>query len=281
MTSLSVSAASISRSARQHDPLLVCAGVVCLVVLALAVLGPWLAPYPPDHTDILAAGQGPSSTHLFGTDSLGRDILSRLMTGARLSVAGAGLIVFISMFLGTSVGMLAAWFGGTLDAVVVWVSNVFFAVPGVLAVIVAAAVIGPGFWAAVIGLALVYTPFIARVARSALLPQRRAAYVEALELSGMSAWRVCSRHLLRNIGPLLFAQATVSFGSALMDFGAASFLGVGVQAPAAEWGVMISDGRGELLDGALQQCVAAGLMIVIAVVAFNVLGDRLTAKEQR
>lgn len=272
---------TLSRLIRRHDPVLLGAGLLCLLVLALAVVGPALAPYSPNSTDILAASQGPSSAHWLGTDSLGRDILSRLMTGARLSVAGPGLIVVVSMTLGTAIGIASAWFGGAVDAVVVWSCNLLFAVPGVLAAVVAGAVLGAGFWAPTVALAVVYTPFIGRVVRSAVLQQRRAAFVEALVLAGMSSWRICTRHLLPNVGPILFAQATLTFGSALMDFGAASFLGVGVQAPAAEWGVMVSDGRSELLGGALQQSLAGGLMIVLSVVAFNLFGDRMTSKERR
>jgi peptide/nickel transport system permease protein len=198
------------------------------------------------------------------------------MAGARLSFLGPGIIVFVSTTLGTMFGIACAWSGGVIDSMLTKSFNVLFAIPGILMALIAAAVFGAGFWAAVLSLSLVYVPYVARVVRSAAVAERQRPYVEACQLAGMSSLRICSRHILRNVLPVVSAQATVGFGSALMDFGAASFLGVGVQPPQAEWGLMVSDGRTELLNGALQQSLSAGLLIVIAVVAFNVLGERLS-----
>ncbi|WP_241826826.1 ABC transporter permease [Streptomyces graminilatus] len=271
-------AARIGRSVRRADPVLLAAATVCSLLVLLAVLGPLLAPYPPSQTDLLAASQGPSAEHLLGTDSLGRDILSRLMNGARLSFMGPGLIVVLSLTLGTGLGIVAAWRGGIVDSALSKVFNVVFALPGILVAIVAGAVFGGGFWAPVLALSLVYTPYVARVVRSAAVTERRMAYVEACELADMPAWRICTHHILRNLLPIVLAQATISFGSALMDFGAASFLGVGIQPPQAEWGLMVSEGQADLLDGAMAQTLSAGLMILISVVAFNTLGERLGSR---
>lgn len=275
MTALALPAVNLRRSLRTADPVLTAAAAVCALLVLTAAVGPFLAPYGPSDTDILAAGQGPSAAHLLGTDALGRDLLTRLLYGARLSFAGPGLIVALSVTLGTGLGILAAWRGGLTDSLLSKAFNVLFAMPGILVVIVAGAVFGGGFWAPVLSLSLVYVPFIARVVRSAALTECAMAYVEAGRLAGMSAWRICTRHVLRNLLPLVLAQATVGFGSALMDFGSASFLGVGIQPPQAEWGLMVGEGQAELLDGALGQSLCAGLMILISVVAFNLLGERL------
>lgn len=256
------------------DPLTVVAGTICIALIVLAVVGPLLAPYPPAQTDILAASQGPSAAHLLGTDALGRDILSRLLTGARLSFAGPGMIVVASTAVGTTIAIASAWYGGVFDKTVARVLDVMFSIPGILVAVLAGAVVGAGFWAPVVSLSIVYIPYVARVVRSAAVRERHLAYVEACLLAGMRPRRVCTHHILRNVAPIALAQATIAFAAALMDFAAISFLGLGVQPPVAEWGLMVSDGRSELLDGAPQQSLSAGVMVVLTVVAFNVLGER-------
>ncbi|WEH12694.1 ABC transporter permease [Streptomyces sp. VNUA24] len=260
------------------DPVLLVSAALAAGLVVLAVIGPWIAPYDPAATDVLAANQGPGGAHLFGTDSLGRDIFSRALTGARLSFAGPGIIVLGSAGLGTLLALAAAWHGGWVDRLLNRMLNILFAIPGVLVAVVAAAVFGAGFWAPVLALTLVYTPYVARVVRSVAVRQRQLPYIEALRLAELSTWRICGRHLLPNVAPIVLAQATIGFGSALMDFGAVSFLGLGIQPPEAEWGVMVADGRSEVLDGAVQQSLAAGLCIVVSVVAFNILGERLTRR---
>ncbi|MFF0700051.1 ABC transporter permease [Streptomyces tendae] len=263
---------------RLGDPLLLTSATLAIGLMVLAVIGPWIAPYDPATTDVLAASQGPSGAHLFGTDSLGRDIFSRALTGARLSFTGPAIIVVGSAGLGTLLALAAAWHGGWVDRLLNRALTLLFAIPGVLVAVIAAAVFGAGFWAPVLALTIVYTPYVARVVRSVAVRQRQLPYIEALQLAGLSTWRICLRHLLPNVAPIVLAQATIGFGSALMDFGAVSFLGLGIQPPEAEWGVMVADGRSEVLDGAVQQSLAAGLCIVISVVAFNVLGERLSQR---
>ncbi|MFF5085005.1 ABC transporter permease [Actinoplanes sp. NPDC000266] len=265
-----------ARSVRHSDRLALAVVLVCALLILLAVLGPYLTPYPPAQTDVLAASQGPSAQHLLGTDALGRDLLSRLMAGARLSFTGPLIIVAVSITAGTTLAILSAWRGGWIDALLTRAVNVMFAIPGVLIAIVAGAAFGAGFWAPVLALSLAYTPYVARVVRSAALIERQLPYIEACELAGMSAWRICTRHVLPNVAPIILAQATIGFGSALLDFGTTSFLGVGVQPPDADWGLILSDGATQLLNGSLTQSLAAGLLIVVSVVAFNLLGERLS-----
>lgn len=267
----------VGRSRRADvDWLAVGSGSVCVLMLGIAVFGGLLAPYAADHADFLAVGQGPSFQHIFGTDSLGRDIFSRALVGARLSLAAPLLIVITSGIIGTYLGIAAAWIGGWFDRMLNRSLNVVFAVPGILVAVIAAAVFGAGFWAPVLAITLVYIPYVARVVRSAAVRECKQPYVEGLQLGGITAFSICSKHVLRNVSPLVLAQMTIGFGSALVDFAAVSFIGLGVQDPTPEWGVMVADGRSELLNGAIQQSLVAGLFIVVTVVAFNVLGDRLS-----
>ncbi|MFH8805615.1 ABC transporter permease [Streptomyces sp. NPDC017936] len=260
------------------QPVLMASGVLAGLIAVLAVIGPWIAPYDADATDVLAASQGPSAEHLFGTDSLGRDILSRALTGARLSLTAPALIVLISSVLGTGLAIFSAWHGGWVDRMVNRFLNVMFSVPGILVAVLASAVFGAGFWAPVIALGIVYMPYMARVVRSVALKERQRAYVESLQLAGMSSWRICVRHLAPNVLPIVVAQATYGLGAALADFAAVSFLGLGIQPPASEWGVMVSDGRSELLNGEFQQTFVAGTFIVVTVIVFNVLGAQLSTR---
>lgn len=278
MTSLAGTAIAASAVRRSADWLLVISGIVCILMALIALLGPFLAPYPPDQTDVLNASQGPSAAHWFGTDSLGRDLLSRALVGARMSFAGPGIIVLTSAFFGTLLAIFAAWHGGLVDTLLNRVLNVMFAVPGILVAVIASAVFGAGFWAPVLALSVVYTPYYARVVRSAAVRERHMPYIEGLQLAGVSSWRICTRHILMNVAPIVLAQGTIAFGTALVDFAAVSFLGLGVQPPTAEWGIMVAEGRSELLNNAPQQSLLAGSLIVITVVAFNVLGERLTGK---
>ena len=260
------------------DPVLLSVAVICTVLLALALLGPVLAPMPVDQTDILNASQGPSTQHLLGTDALGRDLLSRLLAGARPSLTAPSLIVVTSTVLGTTVAIFAAWHGGRVDRAISRVLDVMFTVPGLLVAVIAAAVLGTGFWVPVAALTVTYLPYIARIVRSAAIRECRLPYVEACRLAGLSSWRICTRHVLRNVAPLAVAQATLAFCWALMDFGAVSFLGLGLQPPAAEWGSMVNEGRADLLNGVVWESLGAGALIVIAAVSFNILGERLSAR---
>ena len=269
------------RRIRGRDALLVVATVVLLLMVVVAILAPVIAPYPPSQTDILSANQGPSSAHLLGTDSLGRDIYSRILFGARLTLLGPTLIIAIATVVGVLLAISAVWFGGWYDATVSRTLNVLFALPGLLVAIVAVAVIGPGLTAPVVALSIAYMPYIARILRSVALRERSLAYVEAGSLVGLSGWAVCRRHLLPNVMPIIRAQATLAFGSALVDLAAVSYLGLGVQPPTAEWGVMVASGQSSLLNGYPWESLSAGVAIVVVVVIVNVIGERLALRAER
>jgi peptide/nickel transport system permease protein len=265
---------------RGHDPLLIGSGAVCALLLLVAVVGPLLAPHAPNATDVLAANQAASADHLLGTDPLGRDILSRLLHGARTSLLGPALVIALSTIAGTALAITAVWIGGWFERVVGRTLDVLFAFPALLFALLAVAIFGTGLVAPVIALSIAYTPYMARVVRSVARRERAMPYVDAARLAGFSGWRICTRHILPNVSGVVRAQATIAFGSALIDLAAISFIGLGVRPPNAEWGLMVSDGRTGLLNGYPQECLAAGTMIILTVVAFNVLGERIAERSE-
>ncbi len=258
----------------------VCA-VVILIAILLAVFGPALAPYDPNSLDISSAFRGPHGNHYLGFDGQGRDLFSRLLAGARTSMLGPLLIAALAVLTGSLLAVAAAWIGGWFDSVLSMVFDVLFAFPGILLAVVAAAVFGPGLTSVVCALWIAYLPYVARVLRSAGLRERAQPYVEALAVQGFSAVRICTRHLLPNISSLIVAQATVLFGWAMVDLAAISFLGLGVQAPQADWGVMIADGKVGIIEGYKTEAVAAALCIIVVVTAVSFLGERLNERAHR
>lgn len=263
---------------RRLDPVLTVVTVILLALVVVAVLAPVFAPYPPDQIDILAANQAPSPEHLLGTDSLGRDILSRLIYGARLTFLGPTLIILLATAAGVGLTISSVWVGGLYDRIVSRALDILFAIPGLLVAVIAVAVIGPGLIAPVVALALAYTPYIARVLRSVAMRERHLAYIEAGTLMGFSGWAICRRHLLPNVMPMVRAQAALAFGAALVDLSAVSYIGLGVQPPAAEWGVMVANGQAALLNGYPWEAISAGVAIVVVVLLVNVAGERLALR---
>ena len=260
-----------------RDGVLLAAGGTCVVLVALALLAPVLSQYDPSQTDILNQNLGPSGAHLLGTDAVGRDILARLLYGARLSLLGPAIVVLLCLSVGTGLSIASVWIGGVFDRLLSRILDVLFAFPSLLVAILAVALFGQGLVAPVIALSVAYIPYVARVVRSVALRERHLAYVDAGRAIGYSGWRICSRHILPNVQLMIAAQATIVFASALMDLAAISFLGLGVQPPASDWGLMVSDGTSALLNHHAVETLAAGGAIVVTVVAFNVLGERLSA----
>jgi peptide/nickel transport system permease protein len=272
--------ALVRRPRRRRDPVLMACAAVIGVIVLVALLAPLVAPHDPNATNILASNQGSSGTYLLGTDSVGRDLLSRVIYGARLSLLGPALIVLAATVLGTALAITTAWVGGAFDAVVSRLLDVLFAFPGLIFALLAVAMFGSGLTAPVIALAIAYLPYIARVLRSTAIKERNLPYVSALYVGGISARRICVRHMLPNIFPFVVVQAALSFGSALVDLSALSYLGLGIQPPRAEWGLMVSEGQSSILDRHPAESLYAGAMIIITVVAFNLLGDRLAGRAQ-
>jgi peptide/nickel transport system permease protein len=257
-----------------------CAAVI-LVAILVAVFGPALAPYDPNGLDISFAFAGPRGNHYLGFDGQGRDLFSRLLVGARTSMLGPMLVAALAVVTGSMLAVAAAWIGGWFDAILSMILDVLFAFPGILLAVVAAAVFGAGLTSAVCALWVAYLPYVARVLRSAGLRERAQPYVEALAVQGFSAVRICVRHLLPNISSLIVAQGTIIFGWAMVDLAAISFLGLGVQAPQADWGVMIADGKVGVIEGYKTEAVGAALCIIVVVTAVSFLGERLNERAHR
>ena len=262
-------------SLRATGPAGVASAVVIAAAMFAAAFGPLLAPYNPDLPNLSLAWAGPTGGHLLGYDVEGRDVLSRLLAGAQTAMLGPLAVVILSVTAGTLLAVTAAWRRGASDAVISSGLDIVFAFPGILLAVLAAAVFGAGLTAAAIALSIAYLPYVARVLRGAALRERSQPYVAALEVQGAPAAAICLRHVIPNIGPLIAAQATILFGSAMIDLAAISFLGLGVQPPAANWGVMISENQVGIVQGYPLPALAAGICIVTVVIAVNVLGERL------
>lgn len=252
--------------------------LVCGLVVLIAIVAPILVPHDPNAVDPLNGYAAFSGEHLLGTDDLGRDLLSRLIAGTRTSLAGPLIVVLAAGTIGTGLAVSAAWFGGWFDAGVSRVLDILFAFPGLVLAITVAAIFGAGFVAPVVALSLAFVPMIARVMRAAALRERNLPYIEALRVQGFSGRHICLRHLLPNLAPLLVVQAAIGFGYAMIDLASISFLGLGQQPPAADWGLMIANGQPSILAGFPQQSIEAAVAVVVTVVAFTVVAERLALR---
>jgi peptide/nickel transport system permease protein len=260
------------------------AGMVSAAVIALAtiaaIFGPLLAPFNPDLPNLSLAWVGPVGGHLLGFDFQGRDVLSRLLAGAQSSMLGPLAVVVLSLTAGAVLAVVSAWRRGATDAVISSGLDILFAFPGILLAVLATAIFGAGLTAASIALSIAYMPYVARVLRGTALRERSQPYVAALEVQGSSATTICLRHIIPNMLALIVAQATIMFGWAMVDLAAISFLGLGVQPPAPNWGVMISENQTGILQGYPLPALSAGVCIVAVVIAFNILGERLFEQAQ-
>lgn len=253
------------------------AAITLGVIVLVATLAPVVAPYDPNEPDLLNVLSNPSAAHWFGTDALGRDILSRLIWGARLTLAGPGLVILLSTIVGTLLALTAAWFRGRVDTAISWVLDVMFAVPGIVFALIAVALFGPSFGTVVAGLTIAYIPYVARVVRGAALRERSMPYISAAWLQGQRGFSITTWQLLPNLVPLIVAQAVSSLGFAVIDLAAVSFLGLGVQPPTADLGLMVKSGFDSVLRGFFAESQSAGTLIVLIVLCVTVIGDRLTA----
>jgi ABC-type dipeptide/oligopeptide/nickel transport system permease subunit len=272
---LAVEVLRAPRIRRANVTFLVSAGILAGMTLA-AILAPYIAPYPPDQVDFGAVHAGPSVAHWLGTDALGRDLLSRLIYGARTALLGPLLVVLASTVFGILLGLLAAWRGGWLDAVLGRIFDVVFAFPSLLIAIMAVALFGKGLVAPVIAMSIAYTPFVARLTRSLVAAERSRPYVAAYRVQGFGGAWIAFRRVLPNVIPIVGAQSTLNFGYVLAELAALSFLGLGVQAPAADWGAMINEAQAGLLGGYLLPAIVPAAAVVVVVVAVNVIGEELS-----
>ncbi|KFE34567.1 ABC transporter permease subunit [Thioclava atlantica] len=252
--------------------------VFVLVVIA-AVLAPVLSPFDPDaqYRDALLAAPMTDSAHghfWLGTDAVGRDLLSRLLYGARYSLFIGVVVVVLSLSVGVILGLLAGWFGGWVDTIIMRVMDVILAFPSLLLALVFVAILGPGLTNAMIAIALVMQPHFARLTRAAVLSEKNKDYVMAARVAGAGNMRLMFRTVLPNCLAPLIVQATLSFSNAILDAAALGFLGLGAQPPTPEWGTMLSEAR-EFILRAWWVVTFPGLAILISVLAINLMGDGL------
>lgn len=256
------------------------ATTILTLVVGSAVFASLIAPHDPDTGGLLDAFEGPTGAHLLGTDSTGRDIASRLIYGAQTSLAGPAAIIILSLLIGVPIALAAAWRGGAVAFLVSRLLDIIFAIPGLLLAILTVSLFGAGLWPAVIALAVSYVPYVARVVVAAAERERRLDYVTSLSVQGVGVFRITAGHMLRNLAPLIVGQATVAFAYALVDLASLSFLGLAVQAPQADWGVMVSD-HDAILQGHPNQAIAASVAIVATVLSLFTLGARLSGEQPR
>ena len=244
-----------------------------LVVIALAA--PWLAPANPTAQNLPARLMAPNAAHWMGTDELGRDILSRIIYGARVSMIVSVSVVFGAGIVGLAIGALAGYFGGWFDRFVnIVLINAFLSFPGILLAIAFAAFLGPGLGKVILALVITGWAGYARLARAQILQAKEMEYVLAARSVGASDMRILVRHLLPNILQPILVQATIAMAGAILAESTLSFLGVGVLAPMPSWGAMLNDARGHLFD-APHLVIFPALAVMTAVLAFNLLGDAL------
>jgi ABC-type dipeptide/oligopeptide/nickel transport system permease subunit len=258
----------------RHDLLSAGAAAVLGAALLAATIGPWLVPYDPLGVELAANYQPSSWAHLLGTDHLGRDTLSRLVAGARVSLGIALTATGAGLIIGAALGLLAAWRRGVVELVAMQFVDIMLALPELLLAITAITVLGRGTVSTVVAVAVYAVPSFARIVRGAAQPIVSADFVMAARAVGASDARLLWRHVLPGCVSPMLAHATVMLGSAILLASGLSFLGLGVQPPEAEWGSMLSRGR-ELLRTAPLGAIAPGVAITATVLSFSLLGDGL------
>jgi len=259
----------------RHNPLAASGIVLVIIFVMFALFAPWIAPQDPAAINLPARLNLPSHAHWFGTDELGRDILSRVVYGARISLQVGSSVVVTSLVLGLIIGSIAGYYGGRVDRFVnVVVMNAFLSFPGILLAIAFVAFRGPGIFNLVLALSLGGWVGYARLVRGQVLAAREREFVEAARALGASDLRIIVRHILPNIIQPVIVQAAIGMAGAVLAEATMSFLGLGVPPPTASWGTMLNDGRAHLFD-APHLVLFPALAVMLAVLSFNFIGDAL------
>lgn len=269
-----VQIASLRRVAR-YNVLATAGAVMVLIFLSCALFAPWIAPYDPAHIDLPQRLMAPSLSHWFGTDELGRDVLSRIIYGARISMLVGGCVVAASLTVGLIFGSIAGYYGGVTDRLLnVVVMNAFMSFPGILLAIAFVAFLGPGVFNLIFALSVGGWVGYARLVRAQVLAVREREFVEAARALGASDARIIVRHILPNIIQPVIVQAAIGMAGAILAEATMSFLGLGVPPPTASWGTMLNDARSHLFDSPHLVLFPAGA-VMLAVLSFNFIGDGL------
>lgn len=249
-------------------------GILAGMLIVCSIFSKYLCPYDPYLQDLSIAKAPPGPGHLFGTDRYGRDMLSRVIIGSRTSIFSTLLLVAIITVTGTAIGVICGWHGKKLDTVLMRISDIFLAFPGLVFALAVAGVLGGGLHNAIIALAAISWPKYARIARSQTLAQKETVYLQAAVLSGSSIVKIIFRHLIPNIiGPIL-VTSMLDIGTMMMELAGLSFLGLGAKPPMAEWGSMMSDSR-SMMATLPWITFAPGFAIFLSVMIFNLLGDTI------
>jgi peptide/nickel transport system permease protein len=265
------------RRGLRANPLMTLGAVLCLLVVVVAVFAPLLAPYPADAgsaTHPFAVLRPPSSLHWFGTDNVGRDILSRVIFGARVSPVVAVLVLLIACVIGIPLGVVAGYFGGWLDEVIMRVTDIFLAFPPLLLALALAAVLPPSLTSLVIAIAVTWWPWYTRLVRGQAASVAGRPYVESCRALGIPSYRIVLRHILPNSVTPLIVQVSLDFGGVILTASALSFLGLGAQDPTPDWGLMVAEGQ-NYFTTAWWVVTFPGLAILFTAFAFTLLGDGL------
>lgn len=245
-----------------------------VLLILITVLAPVIAPYNPLEAVMRDANAAPSAAHLFGTDKLGRDVLSRILYGASYSLTSVLFLVFLIFVVGTFLGVIAGYFGGIVDTVIMRFADMMISFPGVILAIAIAGILGGSLVNAMIAMLCVTWTKYARLSRSMVLKIKKRDFVDAAIVSGGSSTHILWVHILPNILPLMVITAAADIGAMMMELAGLSFLGFGSQPPAPEWGLMLNEGR-QQLQTAPWLMIFPGLAIFITVVVFNLWGDSL------
>jgi len=251
------------------------AGLIIVVLLVLAaIFAPLLSHYDPLAQNIAAGAQAPSLAHPLGTDKLGRDMLARILFGARISIRIGFVAVGLAISVGTLIGLIAGYFGGQIDAILMGAMDLMLAFPSIILAIAIATILGPSINNLMIAVGIVYIPQYARLCRSAVLAVKETEYIEAARALGALAPRILIRHVLPNILAPLLVQATLGIATAELEAAGLSYLGLGARPPTPEWGAMLNDARDYWLS-APWALIFPGASITLVVLGFNLLGDGL------
>jgi peptide/nickel transport system permease protein len=256
------------------DPLAMVGLAILVLLISIAVLAPYIAPYDPDAIEISRRLQWPNQDHLLGTDKFGRDVLSRIIFGARLSLLLPAIIVVLSLSIGTTVGLLSGFKGGLVDSLLMRVVDIKSSFPGLLLTLAIIGMLGPGLFNAVIAMSISGWTGYARIIRGMTLSFREMEFIEAAKCLGASDRYILIKHILPNVLSPVVLLATLNMAGAILSLAGLGFLGLGAQPPTAEWGSMLSDSQG-LIFSAPYLIFIPGIAIMITVLAFNLLGDGL------
>lgn len=255
-------------------------GVLCVLLIITAICADSLAPYDAYQQNLSEALMPPSALHIAGTDQYGRDVLSRVIAGARLSVLSSLFVVVLITFAGSAMGIICGYCGGVVDNILMRIADIFLAFPGIVFAIAVASVLSGGITSAVIAVAAVSWPKYARLARSEVLSVCASDYIKAARMSGLSEGRIIIKHIIPNIAGIIVTTALLDIGHMMMEIAGLSFLGLGAASPAAEWGAMMSNGR-SMLQTAPWVILAPGAAIFVSVLIFNMFGESVKTRRNK